>query len=44
MDKTYTRCSSIMVIGRSVSSIALPVFAKQFEINGVAINGTDTVA
>ena len=44
MDKTYTRCSAITVIGGAVSSIALPVFAKQFETNGVAINGTDTVA
>jgi hypothetical protein len=44
MDKTYTRCSAIMVIGGAVSSIALPVFAKQFETNGVAINGMDTVA
>ena len=44
MDKTYTRCSAIMVIGDAVSSIALPVFAKQFETNWVAINGTYTVA
>ena len=27
-----------------MSSVALPVFAKQFETNGVAINGTDPVA
>jgi YHS domain-containing protein len=26
-----------------VSSVALPVFTKQFESNGVAINGTDPV-
>lgn len=32
------------LIGGAVSSVALPVFAKQFETNGVATNGTDPVA
>ena len=32
------------LVGGAVSSVALPVFAKQFETNGVAINGTDPVA
>ena len=32
------------LVGGVVSSVALPVFAKQFETNGVAINGTDPVA
>ena len=40
MHKTFTRRSAIAIIGGAVSSIALPVFAKQFETNGVAINGT----
>ena len=31
------------LIGGAVSSVALPVFTKQFESNGVAINGTDPV-
>lgn len=44
MHKTFTRRSAIAIIGRAVSSVALPVFAKQFETNGVAINGTDPVA
>ena len=41
MHKTFTRRSAIAIIGGAVSSVALPVFAKQFETNGVAINGTD---
>ena len=44
MRKTFTRRSAIASIGGAVSSVALPVFAKQFETNGVAINGTDPVA
>ena len=44
MHKTYTRRSAIAIIGGMVSSVALPVFAKQFETNDVAINGTDPVA
>ena len=44
MHKLLTRRSAIAVIGGAVSSVALPVFAKQFETNGVAINGTDLVA
>ena len=44
MHKTVTRRSAIAIIGGAVSSVALPVFAKQFETNGVAINGTDPVA
>ena len=32
------------LIGGAVSSVALPVFAKQFETNGVATNRTDPVA
>ena len=31
------------LVGGAVSSVALPVFTKQFESNGVAISGTDTV-
>jgi YHS domain-containing protein len=31
------------LVGGAVSSVALPVFTKQFESNGVAINGTDPV-
>ena len=44
MHKTFTRRSAIAVIGGAVSSVALPVFAKLFETNAVAINGTDPVA
>ena len=44
MHKTVTRKSAIAIIGGAVSSVALPVFAKQLETNGVAINGTDPVA
>ena len=44
MHKTVTRRSAIAIIGGAVSSVAPPVFAKQFETNGVAINGTDPVA
>ena len=44
MHKTVTRRSAIAIIGGAVSSVALPVFAKQFETNGVATNGTDPVA
>lgn len=44
MHKTFTCRSAIAIIGGAVSSVALPVFAKQFETNGVAINGTDPVA
>ena len=44
MHKTVTRRFAIAIIGGAVSSVALPVFAKQFETNGVAINGTDPVA
>ena len=44
MHKLLTRRSAIAVIGGAVSSVALPVFAKQFETNGVAINGTNPVA
>lgn len=44
MHKTFTRRSAIAIIGGAVSSVALPVFTKQFETNGVAINGTDPVA
>ena len=44
MHKTFTRRSAIAIIGGAVSSVPLPVFAKQFETNGVAINGTDPVA
>ena len=44
MHKVFTRRSAIAVIGGMVSSVALPVFAKQFETNGVAINRTDPVA
>ena len=36
MHKTVTRRSAIAIMGGAVSSIALPVFAKQFETNGVA--------
>ena len=42
--QNFTRRSAIAIIGGMVSSVALPVFAKQFETNGVAINGTDPVA
>ena len=44
MHKTVTRRSAMAIIGGAVSSMAVPVFAKQFETNGVAINGTDPVA
>ena len=44
MHKTFTRRSAIAIIGGAVSSVALPVFAKQFATNGVVINGTDPVA
>ena len=44
MHKTFTRRSAIAIFGGAVSSVALPVYAKQFESNGVAINGTDPVA
>ena len=44
MHKTFTRRSAIAIIGGAVSSVALPVFAIQFETSGVAINGTDPVA
>jgi len=44
MHKTFTRRAAVAVIGGAVSSIALPLWAKQFETNGVAINGTDPVA
>ena len=44
MHKTFTRRSAIAIVGGAVSSVALPVFAKQFETNGVAIHGTDPVA
>ena len=44
MHKAVTHRSAIAIIGGAVSSVALPVFAKQFETNGVATNGTDPVA
>jgi YHS domain-containing protein len=44
MHKTVSRRSAIAIIGGAVSSVALPVFAKQIATNGVAINGTDPVA
>jgi YHS domain-containing protein len=31
------------LVGGAVSSVTLPVFTKQFESNGAAINGTDPV-
>ena len=34
----------LAIFGGVESSVALPVFAKQLETNGVAINGTDPVA
>ena len=36
MHKTFTRRAAFAVIGDAVSSIALPLWAKQFETNGVA--------
>ena len=44
MHKTFTRRSAVAIIGGELLSVALPVCAKQFETNGVAINGTDPVA
>ena len=44
MHKTFTCRSAIAIIRGAVSSLALPALAKQFETNGVAINGTDPVA
>ena len=33
-----------MVIVGAMSFVALPIFSKQFETNGVAVNGTDPAA